>query len=71
VEGYLACHAAKLKDGDGSFSKPPSDYIGEITQAYSEQTNASKTNEEKAGMRIGSVLHRFKDPESPPAKPAS
>src|SRR5208282_4732069 len=40
VEGFLACHTAKLKDADAEFSKAPSEYIDRITQAYSIPENA-------------------------------
>ena len=71
VEGYLVCHTAKLKDADGKFSKNSSEYAGQITQAYSEQDSSVDTGGEKAGERIGSVLHRFKDPKAAPGKPGS
>jgi len=67
VEGYLACHAAKLKDADAKFSRAPSDYVDGINQAYGTPENSDDTD--KAAMRVATLLHSLKDPENPPAKP--
>jgi len=69
VEGYLACHSAKLKDADAKFSRPPAEYVDHINQAYDIAEDAGD-RAEKAPIKIAVVLHRLKDPETPPAKPA-
>ena len=69
VEGYLACHAAKLKDEDAKFSKAPSEYVQGISQAYLREESSAGDQSEKPVTRISTVLHRLKDPETTPAKP--
>ncbi len=71
VEGYLACHGAKLKDADAKFSKAPVEYVDGINQAYLSAENTGDTQTDKTARRIAAVLHSLKDPENPPAKPAS
>ena len=71
VEGYLACHSAKVKDADGKFSKPPSEYVDLINKAYNITDDTDDVDADKAPMKIADVLHRLKDEEpSPAAKPA-
>ena len=71
VEGYLACHAAKLKDADAKFSKEPAEYVEGIEKAYLAEENSAGSQGEKPQTRIATMLHRLRDPETPPAKPAS
>ena len=71
VEGYLACHAAKLKDMDAQFSKMPSEYVQGINQGYLEEESAAGAGAGKRPTRIATILHRLRDPNNPPAKPAS
>ena len=71
VEGYLACHAAKLKDMDAQFSKKPSEYVQGINQGYLEEESAAGAGAGKRPTRIATILHRLRDPDNPPAKPAS
>lgn len=68
VEGYLACHTAKLKDADAKFSKAPSEYVDLINQAYNITEDTEDIDADKAPIKIADVLHRLKDPEPPPAK---
>ncbi len=69
VEGYLACHSAKVKDADAKFSKPPSEYVDLINKAYNITDDTDDVDPDKAPMKIADVLHRLKDEEPPPAKP--
>ena len=69
VEGYLACHSAKLKDADAQFSKAPSDYVELINKAYNITDNTDDVDEDKAPLKIADVLHRLKDEAAPAAKP--
>ena len=71
VEGYLACHAAKLKDADARFSKAPSEYVDLINKAYNITDDSDDIDPDKAPLKIADVLHGLKDgpPEAP--KPAS
>jgi hypothetical protein len=71
VEGYLACHEAKLKDADAKFSRPPAEYVDQINQAYGTAETTGDVDGKKAPVKIADVLHRLKDPETPPAKPAA
>jgi len=72
VEGYLACHSAKVKDADGKFSKAPSEYVDLINKAYNITDDTDEVDADKAPMKIADVLHRLKDEQSPPAaRPAS
>jgi len=68
VEGYLACHSAKLKDADAKFSKSPSEYVDLINKAYNITDDTDDVDADKAPMKIADVLHRLKDEEPPPAK---
>ncbi len=71
VEGYLACHTAKLKDADAKFSKSPSEYVDLINKAYNITDDTDEVDADKAPMKIADVLHTLKDAEPPPAaKPA-
>jgi hypothetical protein len=70
VEGYLACHSAKLKDADAKFSKLPSEYVDLINKAYNITDDTDDVDADKAPMKIADVLHRLKDEEAPPPKPA-
>jgi len=71
VEGYLACHSAKLKDADAKFSKTPSEYVDLINKAYNITDDTDEVDADKAPMKIADVLHTLKDEEPPPAKPAA
>jgi hypothetical protein len=70
VEGYLACHSAKLKDADAKFSKTPSEYVDLINKAYNITDDTDDIDADKAPLKIADVLHTLKDEEPPPAKPA-
>ena len=61
LEGYIACHTAKLKDADAKFSKPPADYINPINEAYGITDDSDDVDADKAPVRIADVLHRLKD----------
>lgn len=67
VEGYLACHSAKVKDADGKFSKPPSEYVDLINKAYNITDDTDEVDADKAPMKIADVLHRLRDQAPPPA----
>ena len=71
VEGYLTCHTAKLKDADAKFSQAPSEYVDRITEAYGITDDSEDVAADKATVKIASILHRLKDEEAPPPKPAS
>jgi hypothetical protein len=70
VEGYLACHGAKLKDADAKFSRAPAEYVDLINKAYNITDDTDDVDPDKAPMKIADVLHRLKDEEPSPAKPA-
>jgi len=70
VEGYLACHSAKVKDADGKFSKPPSEYVDLINKAYNITDDTDDIDADKAPIKIADVLHTLKDEEPPQPKPA-
>jgi hypothetical protein len=70
VEGYLACHGAKLKDADGKFSKTPAKYVDLINKEYEITDDSDDINADKATIRVADVLHRLKDSETPPSNPA-
>jgi len=70
VEGYLACHSAKVKDADGKFSKPPSEYVDLINKAYNITDDTDDIDADKAPIKIADVLHTLKDEEPPSPKPA-
>jgi hypothetical protein len=69
VEGYLACHAAKLKDADAKFSKAPSEYVDLINKAYNITDDTDDVDPDKAPMKIADILHGLKDEAAPPPKP--
>jgi hypothetical protein len=71
VEGYLACHSAKLKDADAKFTKAPSEYVDLINKAYNITDDTDDIDADKAPLKIADVLHRLKDESSPPAKPGT
>jgi hypothetical protein len=71
VEGYLACHSAKLKDADGKFSKPPTEYVDLINKAYNITDDTEDVDPDKAPLKIADVLHNLKDEGPTPAKPGS
>ena len=61
VEGYLACHAAKIKDADGHFSKSAEDYVPLINDAYGITDDTEDVDPEKGAQKIADVLHRLRD----------
>jgi hypothetical protein len=71
VAGYLACHAAKVKDADGKFSKAPADYVPLINEAYGITDDTDDIDPQKAPIRIGDVLHRLRDAAPAPEKPGA
>ena len=73
VEGFLACHAAKLKDADAKFSKEPSEYVELINKAYDITDDTDDVDPGKAVMKLAEVLHRLKDeaPAPAPQKPGA
>ena len=71
VEGYLACHSAKLKDADAKFSRAPAELVDRITQAYGITDDTEDVAADKGAVKISEVLHQLKDPDPAPAKPAS
>jgi len=70
VEGYLACHSAKLKDADAKFSKAPSEYVDLINKAYNITDDTDDVDADKAPWKIADVLHKLKDADSAAPKPA-
>lgn len=68
VEGYLICHSAKLKDADAKFSKPPSEYVDLINQAYNITEDTDDVDADKAPLKIADVLHGLKDEVPPPPR---
>ena len=71
VEGYLACHGAKVKDSDGHFSRAPSEYVDLLNKEYGITDDSDDIDADKSPLRIGDVLHRLKDADTPPPKPAA
>jgi hypothetical protein len=67
VEGYLACHSAKVKDADGHFSKPAEEYVSQINDAYGITDDTEEVDAQKGAEKIADVLHRLRD-EAPAAK---
>ena len=61
VEGYVACHSAKLKDADAKFSKAPSDYVTAINKIYNITDDTDDVDADKAPIKIADALHRLKD----------
>ena len=61
VEGYLACHAAKVKDADGHFSKSAEDYVALINDAYGITDDTEEVDAQKGAEKIADVLHRLRD----------
>ncbi len=70
VEGYLACHTAKLKDADATFSAAPSEYVDRINQEYGITDDTDDIAADKAALKLADVLHKLKDEEAPPPKPS-
>jgi hypothetical protein len=71
VEGYLACHTAKVKDADGKFSKPAAEYVALINKAYDITDDTDDIDADKAPIKIADVLHHLKDEAAPAAKPGN
>jgi hypothetical protein len=69
VEGYLACHSAKLKDADGKFSKAPAEYVDLINKEFGITEDSDDIDSDKAPVKIADVLHRLKDEEAAPPEP--
>lgn len=69
VEGYLACHAAKLKDADAKFTKPPAEYVPLINEAYGITDDSEDVDADKAPIKLADVLHRLRDASPEPQKP--
>jgi hypothetical protein len=67
VEGYLACHSAKVKDADGHFSKPAEEYVPLINDAYGITDDTDDVDPQKGAEKIADVLHRLRD-ETPAKK---
>ncbi len=67
VEGYLACHSAKVRDADGHFSKPAQDYVPLINDAYGITDDSDDVDAEKGAQKIADVLHQLRD-EGPTKK---
>lgn len=67
VEGYLACHSAKLKDADGHFSKSGEEYVSLINDAYGITDDTEEVDPQKGAAKIADVLHGLRD-EVPAAK---
>ena len=61
IEGYLACHTAKVKDADGRFSKPADDYIALVNTAYGITDDTEEVDPQKAEQKIADVLHQLRD----------
>src|ERR1700687_5535240 len=61
VEGYLACHTAKVKDADGRFSKSAEDYVPLINSAYGITDDTAEGDPHKAQQKIADVLPQLRD----------
>ena len=61
IEGYLACHTAKVKDADGRFSKPADDYIALVNTAYGITDDTEEVDPKKGEQKIADVLHQLRD----------
>ncbi len=61
VEGYLACHAAKVKDADGHFSKNAEEYVQPINDAYGITDDTDDVDAVKGAQKIADVLHQLRD----------
>lgn len=61
VEGYLACHAGKVKDADGHFSKPAEEYVPLINEAYGITDDTDDVDPQKGAQKIADVLHQLRD----------
>jgi hypothetical protein len=70
VEGYLACHTAKLKDADAKFSAAPSEYVDRLNQEYGITDDTDDIDADKAPIKLSDVLHKLRDEEAPPPKPS-
>jgi hypothetical protein len=64
VEGYLACHAAKVKDADGHFSKSAEQYVSLINDAYGINDDTEDVDPQKGAQKIADVLHQLRDEAS-------
>ncbi|HVN09150.1 MAG TPA: hypothetical protein VMV61_09270 [Patescibacteria group bacterium] len=71
VEGYLACHTAKVKDADGKFSKAPAEYVDLINKAYNITDDTDDIDEDRAPLKIADVLHTLKDEAAAASKPGA
>jgi hypothetical protein len=63
VEGYLACHSAKVKDADAKFSKAADEYLPLINDAYGITDDTEDVDPQKAAAKIADVLHQLRDPD--------
>jgi hypothetical protein len=61
VEGYLACHSAKVKDADAKFSKSADEYLPLINDAYGITDDTEDVDPQKAAVKIADVLHQLRD----------
>ena len=61
IEGYLACHIAKVRDADGRFSKPADDYIALVNTAYGITDDTEEVDPQKGAQKIADVLHQLRD----------
>jgi hypothetical protein len=64
VEGYLACHTAKVKDADGHFSKSAEEYVSLINDAYGITDDTEDVDPQKGAQKIADVLHQLRDESS-------
>ncbi len=62
IEGFLECHAVKVKDADGRFSKSPQEYATQINDAYGITDDTEEVDSQKGAEKIAAVLHRLRDP---------
>ena len=63
IEGYLACHSAKIKDADGHFSKSAEEYVPLINEVYGITDDTEDVDPIKAVAKIADVLHQLRDPD--------
>lgn len=61
IEGYLECHASKVKDQDGHFSKSPQAYAVQINEVYGITDDTQEVDAQKGAEKIAAVLHRLRD----------
>ena len=64
IEGYLACHAAKVKDADGHFSKSAEDYVPLLNDVYGITDDTEDVDPQKGAQKIADVLHQLRDSAS-------